>query len=994
LQDAIQDPDSGVFDPAKSRIARLGFNGYLVLCFLATTSISGATVVLWSEMGCGPDCLEFLQENSSYAPYCGGVVFFVVLALYMLDFFFPPHLPGMYCTLSEGGSIVARCFLAIAVVAFLAMCFLSSKHFPTAPLVLSIFLCPASVMLLRQATKPKERFLRGRQVNHIAVKGGRGKRGFERRMELLKLLTGEERDQKNFYIAATSAFMAAGALSLCAWLPWAIQDAGNFEEQMAMARDRQERELVFVRWAAPVIVAVSNLVFASFTGLRVALNRAYAATDEVKNRLIIGGTRCCMNQEMMDHRITMLQERLSQPDQSPGHVLQETQDKMQQYLVQHISHMRQLSNIVKSVGCAFIAMIGALYVAFQLTAADSHIAFMVQGFLGTFFLTFLLIIFVSFGRLWQAMSVWLTDLPLWKSAVGLCYKDWARAFVVCMVLPLAPIVVALSVVNQSVRRCRGLCKDQAQRYLTERIHDVFVSMRQEWDWVRIVFWCYLVATTLMVYKIIPVLLNVLLAWMSWLMDGLGFVWILVATFATGMVLFMLPPIPGPPIYLFGGVVISEKCPWGFWWGSLVCILLSFALKLTACAMQQKIFGEWLGTMPSVRRAVGVHKPLIRAIEVVLRRPGLSFGKCMILCGGPDWPTSVLAGILRLSLRQCLLGTLPIIFNVVPLTLTGSFYLKRDVSQVWVRAGNLMFSLTALVSVVFWAGMGWAIQDVFEKDNDTVTRPMEEFVELEWLDYRAASIASRCRVVWADLPCAIGACYVAGAVVLNLTGLVFFWRSAMCFGSFKVTDDVLALRWFGNGGLIRPPGLVGLAAAAASYLGLFVYLGWYHCRGRASRPMAAQAVDALEAGWKERRLREAREARCVAATPRSFGNACLPTAAELAAPQQDLAELAATSAADANSAHREVPASRDQAGRGVAEDAPRLPDLHAQRTTLAALILNGPAHSGPLSPIEESPSWQALKPAEATMLVVPPVQDPRDGLCGCIPCSGCSTLLRL
>ena len=70
------------------------------------------------------------------------------------------------------------------------------------------------------------------------------------------------------------------------------------------------------------------------------------------------------------------------------------------YLIQHTAHMRQLSNIVKTVGvhlncfptvflgcmvgvnlkqihhegCGFIAILGALYIAFQLTAADSHIA--------------------------------------------------------------------------------------------------------------------------------------------------------------------------------------------------------------------------------------------------------------------------------------------------------------------------------------------------------------------------------------------------------------------------------------------------------------------------------------------------------------------------------------------------------------------------------------------------------------------------------------------
>lgn len=35
---------------------------------------------------------------------------------------------------------------------------------------------------------------------------------------------------------------------------------------------------------------------------------------------------------------------------------------------------------------------------------------MVQSFLGAFFLTFVAFIFVSFGRLWQAMSSWLQEL--------------------------------------------------------------------------------------------------------------------------------------------------------------------------------------------------------------------------------------------------------------------------------------------------------------------------------------------------------------------------------------------------------------------------------------------------------------------------------------------------------------------------------------------------------------------------------------------------------
>merc|ERR1712176_956552 len=150
------------------------------------------------------------------------------------------------------------------------------------------------------------------------------------------------------------------------------------------------------------------------------------------------------------------------------------------------------------------------------------------------------------------------------------------------------------------------------------------------------------------------------------------------TFLIGVVAFLLPPVPGMTVYIFGGLVISNPvtCPWGFWPGTVINIGVCYFLKLFACAVQQKCIGQLLGQSIWVRRTVGVHKVAIRCVEAVLRKPGWTLGKVAILCGGPDWPTSVLAGVLRLSLLQCELGTVPIIGFVVPCSLTGSFYLKR------------------------------------------------------------------------------------------------------------------------------------------------------------------------------------------------------------------------------------------------------------------------------------------------------------------------------
>jgi len=829
----------------------------MVLCMILVGGLTFAAVALWSDMGCGSRCYNFLEEHHQFVIYCVLVVLIVLLGLYLLDFFVPPHLPGMYLTLSGSSKTWGRLMFCLAVLASLAAGFLSAKNAPPIPLVITIFLSPVSVLLLRWATMPQERF--SRRPSDVVDTDK-----FEERMAILKMLTGEEKDQKEFYLAAMCAFATVGLATLVVWIPWAAAREAKAQGDFEDAANYEQRSMVFVRWSAPLLAAVSNLIFTCFAGLRVTLHRAYTATDEAKNRLIVG-TNSSMNKEMMAHRIAALQAQLQGANTTPTTALRTTEDRMQQYLVQHISHMKQLSNMVKSIGCAFIAMIGAFYVAFQLTAADSHIAVMVQGALAALFVTFLAWVFVSFNRLWMHTSVWLVDLPLWKAALANSQANWARAGMLCIMLPFTPLVVVFSWVNQRVRRCRRLSTERL--CLTERVQSWIVSMR-EWNWVSVLLWCYGIALLAILYKIIPIFLNVLLAWMTALMDSLSFLWLLVAVFGCGMFLFMLPPIPGPPIYLFGGVMISDKCPWGFWWGSLVCIALCFALKLTACAVQQKLIGERLGNSLWVRQTCRVHKPFMRAIEAVLRRPGLSFGKVMILCGGPDWPTSVLAGILKLSLAQCLLGTCPVLASVIPLALTGSFYLRRQESEVWVRSGNLMFSLTALVSIVFWAGSAWAIQDEFDRNYVALTAPLIEHVDLEWLDYRAAHIASLCQVVWTDLPVFVKIPFVLGAFCVMILAHLFFWRGSVCFGTFALTDDIYALRWLGKDGLVRPLGLLGLEATAVCFLGLLVFLCWRKCRNRERIRTGAREMDAKEASWKRQRTEQAFEAVTSPRTPRT------------------------------------------------------------------------------------------------------------------------------
>ena len=111
--------------------------------------------------------------------------------------------------------------------------------------------------------------------------------------------------------------------------------------------------------------------------------------------------------------------------------------------------------------------------------------------------------------------------------------------------------------------------------------------------------------------------------------------------------------------------------------------LAYVMKIFAHVLQQKMFGEMLSGRVGIRAMVGVNSGAIKAIRFILSKPGISLAKasCLaprphsgghdprpdrvpphprpcsprpappppprslaqvsILCGGPDWPTSVL-----------------------------------------------------------------------------------------------------------------------------------------------------------------------------------------------------------------------------------------------------------------------------------------------------------------------------------------------------------------
>lgn len=674
---------------------------------------------------------------------------------------------------------------------------------------------------------------------------------------MTKILMWEKEDDKYFYMASMGAFLVVGLLCFVVWIPWTmLENEMDLVTEIEHAEGPIAREVVFLRWVAPGCVGVSNLVFAAYAFLRFSMNGAYSARDFKRNHMVLfSGTS-----DRLDHyRLAVLRANVASAGENQDELLRNTQDRAQRYLVRHITDMRRLSKIVKIVLVTLLGLIFAIHIAIQLVPHASHAGGKaILAFLVGYLLVFVIFIFVSFSRVTHKMMLEVEDLPALKSLKGYCENDWVRAGGLCALVPLLPIVLLLSFANQGVRRMRGLVKNEDHGPLTRRVQ-MAIDCMAEWDRLHVLACMYIVSLCIIVSITAPIFLNVFLSWMSAEMHALAYWQVCVATVLVGIFLFLLPPVPGAAVYPFMGVVLADPRkgpPGGFWGGIAISIVLSILTKFVASAICQKVIGELLGSDVAIRQSCGVHKPGIRAVESLMQKPGLSWGKCMVFSGCPDWPTSVLAGILKLPLLQCLLGALPVIPVIIPMTLTGAFYLRREESEAWNRSVNMMLFLTTALTAILFAGIGSALQGEFDKYGDKLSKLRPQDIELEWLDVRQARVAELSRARWEDAPLAVRELLAAGACTVGLMTHLFVWSSNLCFGSFSLTDDIATLRWFGDAdGLLRPLGIVGLLLYAVAWVGYALYKVWYSYWSRQLVKEATAEVDAQEEQWKSAALTE-------------------------------------------------------------------------------------------------------------------------------------------
>ena len=400
-----------------------------------------------------------------------------------------------------------------------------------------------------------------------------------------------------------------------------------------------------------------------------------------------------------------------------------------------------------------------------------------------------------------------TKSKLAKKVIGYTQTDLAKALLFCCTMTLLPFALAISVVSAAARRL-GLSLYQQppdmpkDGFLTAATH----AMMAWWfnDPTKIFKYSAYISIFYFTFSIGVGKGAVL--FLAWLVDALSslnvglviFVFILI-----GVSMFLLPPVPGPPVYLTGGILVvgTLEPKIGFWPATMLCVLICWFVKLLSCALQQKMIGENLGKYASIRHMCGINSLQMRAIRYCLEQKGFSVAKIAILCGGPDWPTSVLCGILKLDLLQIMIGTSPVLVLYLGYTtIAGALQLKigscddststNSDSSSWGLL-NSMFLALAFVSMLITSlsAVYFMEQTVMTKREELDKMPLDEEVEeLDKVDRKTEEAYAHV-TDWSRLSLTSKASVVVAAVSGILScqlGVVLAQRS---FESFTVSCPV-------------------------------------------------------------------------------------------------------------------------------------------------------------------------------------------------------------
>jgi hypothetical protein len=411
-------------------------------------------------------------------------------------------------------------------------------------------------------------------------------------------------------------------------------------------------------------------------------------------------------------------------------------------------------------------------------------------------------------------------IPLFRKVKEIASSDWAKGFLVVAGAPILVIHLVFSMLKQAVRRvfftqccpARLIEEEQSEEAQTEEMQDQLnvelerklncltisvrrqvsllffspTSMLSKASLLGLAYWLFQVGTG----KIVVLFLS----WLTDALDNSSVATIFLTFLAVGIGLFvLLPPVPGAPIYIAAGIVVTsglESNGFDFWSAIAVAIGFTLFIKLLACAMQQKLIGEVIGQKVSVRRAVGINSKTMRAIWIIVNQRGLQVSKVAVLCGGPDWPVGVLCGILRVPLVSVLVGSVPVLFLYLGVSvIAGGLQLKVDEGKLFRALASLALALAALSMATTMFAAVYFVEKVSAESEEIDKLPYDEEVRTLEQDIELKDRIFEKETQWQRLPVLARSAVVLSLICTIISVHSVVWFNEQSFKSFNITDSV-------------------------------------------------------------------------------------------------------------------------------------------------------------------------------------------------------------
>jgi len=462
----------------------------------------------------------------------------------------------------------------------------------------------------------------------------------------------------------------------------------------------------------------------------------------------------------------------------------------------------QAINMLRGLAYVFLFVISLLYCISRLVGGNMKVTRSLFDLCGMA----LVGVVVTFVNAVGLDAITLASSPLFQTVHSyLRSNSWVQAALITFGAPAYVAFMLLSALKQLIRRimCR-LDGDSKHKSFTPTGQASLVELLQ-WDWTQVLLkMCYIgliiwwgLVFTLPTYMILSLV-------RTWLVAKGGCPLATGVFFSIGFALFLLPPVPGVAVYLVAAMVLpddkicgrtfSSDASFGFFLATSYTVVVVYLMKLVAHVAQQKMFGEFLGKYTSVLAMISINSNTMKAIRYILQQPGLTFAKVCVLCGGPDWPTSVLCGILKLSVCETLLGLAPVLLiGPAPITFASALQtrakLMTDSSLFEAIAEVVTFTATA-IAIVTNVGMVAMIDNVLQNQKDKLAAYSDNQAVLE-VDRQAnaASTAFNSATKMERLNFGMRLLIISATVACTTAGYLQLFLMDKCFEDFQVTQDV-------------------------------------------------------------------------------------------------------------------------------------------------------------------------------------------------------------